>query len=151
MLVYISLLLFRICKQEEERRRRGLSSALPLPKLYHFDLNHEMKAVLLSSHSHQAHTRKCSHPLPSSHRHRWLCPHHLCCWFQHRSATQWPTSRWAKSQTARLNIEVPSTCCAALCAYNHVWEVAAVFGSTEVSSRNVVLIWFVHEEMNSPI
>ena len=64
MLVYTSLLLFRICKQEEERRRRGLSSTLHLPKLYHFDLNHEMKAVLLSSHSHQAHTRKCLHPLP---------------------------------------------------------------------------------------
>jgi hypothetical protein len=116
MLVYISLLLFRICKQEEERRRRGLSSALPLPKLYHFDLNHEMKADLLSSHSHQAHTRKCPHLLPtSSNRHRWLCPHHLCCWFQHRSATQWPTSRWAKSQMARLNIEVLEYLCSALC------------------------------------
>jgi hypothetical protein len=31
-LVYLSPFLFRICKQEEERRRRGLSSALPLPK-----------------------------------------------------------------------------------------------------------------------
>ena len=110
-----------------------------------------MKAVLLSSCSHQAHTRKCPHPLPSSHRHRWLCPHHLCCWwFQHQlgAGTHMQMGQiktfWWRHRAASLNIEVPSTC-AALCAYNHVWEVATVFGRVEVSRNVVVLIWFVHE------
>jgi hypothetical protein len=88
-------------RRREKEKRALLRTPTTKTLLYHFNLNHEMKAVLLSSPSHQAHNRKCPYPLPSSHRHCWLRLHHLCCccccWFQHcSSATQSPTCSGAK-------------------------------------------------------
>ena len=156
VLVYISLFFFVFAGQS----KRGALLRIPLPKRLSL---HQLRSQPWDESRPPLITQPSS-PHPENARILFLAPTAIvgcghiticCAWFQHRDCAAADTCRTGRivdvgTSAASLNTEVGSSCTALPSSIMREMR-PPFFGRAEVSRGNVVLIWFVHEEMNSPI